>query len=148
MKRILTTIICVLLSYSLLAQQNFTHQESTKRKQLFDFNWKFFLGDTTSAKSKDFNDKNWRSLDLPHDWSIEGKINSKNPTGGAGGYFPAGVGWYRKTFQVPKEWKDKNISIYFEGVYMNSEVFVNGKSLGIYHLVMIFHLTLSLAIKM
>jgi beta-galactosidase len=132
MKRILTTIICVLLSYSLLAQQNFTHQESTKRKQLFDFNWKFFLGDTTSAKSKDFNDKNWRSLDLPHDWSIEGKINSKNPTGGAGGYFPAGVGWYRKTFQVPKEWKDKNISIYFEGVYMNSEVFVNGKSLGIY----------------
>jgi beta-galactosidase len=132
MKRILTTIICVLLSYSLLAQQNITPQGSTERKQLFDFNWKFFLGDTTSAKSKDFNDKNWRSLDLPHDWSIEGKINSKNPTGGAGGYFPAGLGWYRKTFQVPKEWKDKNISIYFEGVYMNSEVFVNGKSLGIY----------------
>ncbi len=132
MKRILTTIICVLLSYSLLAQQNITPQGSTERKQLFDFNWKFFLGDTTSAKSKDFNDKNWRSLDLPHDWSIEGKINSKNPTGGAGGYFPAGLGWYRKTFQVPQEWKGKNISIYFEGVYMNSEVFVNGKSLGIY----------------
>ena len=104
----------------------------TERKQLFDFNWKFFLGDTASAKTNDFNDESWRKLDLPHDWSIEGKVNPKNPTGGAGGYFPAGMGWYRKTFQVPKEWKGKKVSICFEGVYMNSEVFINGKSLGIY----------------
>jgi beta-galactosidase len=102
------------------------------RKQLFDYNWKFFLGDITDARSKNFNDKSWRNLDLPHDWSIEGKIKPKNPTGGAGGYFPAGAGWYRKTFQIPNEWEGKNISIYFEGVYMNSEVFINGKSLGIY----------------
>ena len=47
------------------------------RKQLFDYKWKFFQGDTTSAKSRDFNDMNWRSLDLPHDWSIEGKISPK-----------------------------------------------------------------------
>ena len=104
---------------------------STERKQLFDFNWKFFLGDTT-ASSKDFNDKSWRSLDLPHDWSIEGKVNPNNPTGCPGGYFPAGIGWYRKTFTIPEEWKTKNVSIYFEGVYMNSDVFINGKSLGIY----------------
>jgi beta-galactosidase len=103
-----------------------------ERKQLFDYNWKFFQGDTASAKSKDFNDMSWRSLDLPHDWSIEGKISPKNPTGGAGGYFPAGIGWYRKTFKAPGEWKGKKVSIYFEGVYMNSEVFINGKSLGIY----------------
>lgn len=103
-----------------------------ERKQLFDNSWKFFLGDIPEAKTKDFNDKDWRNLDLPHDWSIEGKINPKNPTGGAGGYFPAGIGWYRKTFPVPGEWKGKHISIYFEGVYMNSEVFINGKSLGIY----------------
>lgn len=107
-------------------------QASIERKQLFDLNWKFFMGDTASAQLKDFNDINWRNLDLPHDWSIEGKINHKNPTGVAGGYFPAGVGWYRKTFKVPGEWKAKNVSIYFEGVYMNSEVFINGKSLGIY----------------
>jgi beta-galactosidase len=69
---------------------------------------------------------------LPHDWSIEGKINADNPTKGGGGYFPAGIAWYRKTFKVPKEWKGKNISIYFEGVYMNSKVFINGKSLGTY----------------
>ena len=63
---------------------------------------------------------------------LKGQVNPKNPMGGAGGYFPAGVGWYRKTFKVPNEWKGKNISIYFEGVYMNSEVFINGKSLGIH----------------
>jgi beta-galactosidase len=107
-------------------------QNGMERKQLFDFNWKFFLGDVADAKSKEFNDESWRNLDLPHDWSIEGKVNPKNPTGGAGGYFPAGVGWYRKTFKAPNEWKGKDISIYFEGVYMNSEVFINGKSLGIY----------------
>ena len=107
-------------------------QNDIERKQLFDFNWKFFLGDIADAKSKEFNDESWRKLDLPHDWSIEGKVNPKNPTGGAGGYFPAGVGWYRKTFKAPNEWKGKDIAIYFEGVYMNSEVFMNGKSLGIY----------------
>jgi beta-galactosidase len=107
-------------------------QEIIQRKQLFDFNWKFFLGDSPSAGVKDFDDKNWRDLDLPHDWSIEGKVDPKNPTGGAGGYFPAGIGWYRKEFDVPASWKGKYISIYFEGVYMNSEVFINGKSLGVH----------------
>jgi len=107
-------------------------QNGMERKQLFDFNWKFFLGDASEAKSNDFNDESWRKLDLPHDWSIEGSINPKNSTGNAGGFFPTGIGWYRKTFRAPVEWKGKNISIYFEGVYMNSEVFINGKSLGVY----------------
>jgi beta-galactosidase len=107
-------------------------QENIQRKQIFDFNWKFFLGDSPSAGTKDFDDKGWRDLDLPHDWSIEGKLDPKNPTGGAGGYFPAGIGWYRKKFDVPASWKGKCISIYFEGVYMNSELFINGKSLGIH----------------
>lgn len=103
-----------------------------ERKQLFDSDWKFFLGDTLPASLNDFNDMSWRSLDLPHDWSIEGKISPRNPTGCPGGYFPAGIGWYRKSFKVPGEWKIKKVSIYFEGVYMNSEVFINGKSLGFY----------------
>lgn len=125
-----TALIFMILAscFSAIAQNKL----NLERKQLFDYNWKFFLGDTVSANLKDFNDKGWRNLDLPHDWSIEGKILSKNPTAGAGGYFPAGVGWYRKTFKAPSEWKTKNVSIYFEGVYMNSEVFINGKSLGIY----------------
>jgi len=123
------SIVIVLLS-SLLA--GIQAQENIQRKQLFDYDWKFSLGDSSSASNNDFDDKAWRKLDLPHDWSIEGKLNQKNPTGGGGGYFPAGIGWYRKTFNTPLSWKGKSISIYFEGVYMNSEVFINGKSLGIY----------------
>ncbi len=105
---------------------------NSDRKQLFNYGWKFFLGDKPDAQSADFDDAGWRTLDLPHDWSIEGEIDPKNPTGTSGGYFPAGIGWYRKTFTVPDEVKGKSVSVYFEGVYMNSEVFINGHSLGVY----------------
>lgn len=71
------------------------------------------------------------NLLMPYDWSIEGKIDHKNPTGGAGG-FPAGIGWYRKTIQVPNTWEGKKVMVCFGGVNMNSEVFMNGKSLGFY----------------
>ncbi len=105
-------------------------QENIQRKQLFDLDWKFFPGDEPEAYTANFNDNSWRKLDLPHDWSIEGTINPKNPMGNDGGYFPSGIGWYRKSFKVPENWKGKHVSIYFEGVYMNSEVFINGKLLG------------------
>jgi beta-galactosidase len=111
---------------------NIFAQGNMQRKQLFDNDWKFFLGDIPSASASNFDDNSWRKLDLPHDWSIEGKIDQKNSTGGGGGYFPAGIGWYRKKFDIPPAWKSKCISIYFEGVYMNSEVFINGKSLGVH----------------
>ncbi|MFS2186688.1 glycoside hydrolase family 2 TIM barrel-domain containing protein [Mucilaginibacter sp. Mucisp84] len=127
MKRI--TIATLLLAYSVLSFAQ--SSVGSGRKQLFDYNWKFNLGDDSLARLRDFNDNAWRNLDLPHDWSIEGSVSPKNPTGGAGGYFPTGIGWYRKTFKVAPEWKGKSIFVYFEGVYMNSEVFINGKSLGI-----------------
>jgi beta-galactosidase len=111
---------------------NSQKSEDNMRKQLFDYNWKFKQGDFSKADSGEFDGKNWRDLDLPHDWSIKGELDRNNPTGGAGGYFPAGTGWYRKAFQAPSAWQDKHVSIYFEGVYMNSEVFINGKSLGIH----------------
>jgi len=95
-------------------------QEIIRRKQVFDYDWKFFLGDSPTASANDFDDTSWRDLDLPHDWSVEGKP------------VPAGVGWYRKTFNVDSAWKGKRLSIYFGGVYMNSEVFINGKSLGVH----------------
>jgi len=107
-------------------------QNGMERKQLFDYDWKFFLGDVSEAKSMECNDESWRKLDLPHDWSLEGKVHPKNPTKGAGGYFPTGIGWYRKTFHAPDAWNAEKIAIYFEGVYMNSEVFINGKSLGVH----------------
>ena len=69
-------------------------------------------------------------LDLPHDWSIEGKIDSANPTGGSGGFFPAGLGWYRRTFTAPMAWRDKRVSVEFDGIYMNATVYLNGHELG------------------
>jgi len=127
--KLLTTVI--LLAAGCIAGSA-PKQEIIERKQLFDYNWKFTLGDYPAASTNDFDDKGWRNLDLPHDWSIEGKLDQKNPTGSGGGYFPAGIGWYRKKFNAPPTWQGKRVSIYFEGAYMNSEVFINGKSLGVH----------------
>ncbi|HSC39749.1 MAG TPA: glycoside hydrolase family 2 TIM barrel-domain containing protein, partial [Chitinophagaceae bacterium] len=102
------------------------------RKLLFDDDWKFFLGDDPGAGSPIFDDHAWRKLDLPHDWSIEGKFDPSAMTGNDGGYLPAGIGWYRKTFRIPASWKGRHISICFGGVYMSSTVFINGKKLGVY----------------
>jgi beta-galactosidase len=121
----LTLLVCYIAG---IAQK----QTNNNRTQLFDHHWKFSLGDHPGAQANDFNDNNWRNLDLPHDWSIAGNLDSLHPTGNDGGYFPAGTGWYRKKFVVPSAWKGKHISIYFEGVYMNAEVFINGKSLGVH----------------
>ena len=97
-------------------------QDNIPQKQLFDYNWKFFPGDAPNAAAANYDDNGWRNLDLPHDWSIEGKLDQKNPMSGAGGYFPAGIGWYRKKFNASSNWQGKRITIYFEGVYMNSEI--------------------------
>ncbi|MDQ8181619.1 glycoside hydrolase family 2 TIM barrel-domain containing protein [Pelagicoccus sp. SDUM812005] len=96
----------------------------------FDADWKFMLADVPAAKSPAFDDSDWRKLDLPHDWSIEGEYRKDNPMGGTAGYLPAGIGWYRKTVEVPQEWRGKHVEIAFDGVYMNSEVWVNGQFLG------------------
>ena len=113
-------------------KSNQAKESSGQRKQLFDFDWKFALGDQSDAAMVEFNDSGWRKIDLPHDWSIEGTPDISNPSGNDGGYFPTGIGWYRKAFNVPADWKNKDITVYFEGVYMNSEVFINGHSLGVY----------------
>lgn len=102
------------------------------RSMLFNDDWKFLLGDTGGAESKDFDDNAWRSLDLPHDWSIEFDFNYNSPATSECGYLDGGTGWYRKTFVLPESMKDKEISIDFGGVYMNSTTYVNGKSVGNY----------------
>jgi beta-galactosidase len=112
-----------------LARTSFAEAQSRQR-QLFDFGWKFNQGDFKNAQEIDFNDSSWSDVDLPHDWSIGGEIAADNLTGGAGGFFPAGVGWYRKTFSVPHNWAGKQVAIEFEGVYMNSDVWINGQKLG------------------
>jgi beta-galactosidase len=95
-----------------------------------DADWKFFLGDPSGAESPTFNDQSWRTVTVPHDWSIEGTPNEKNPTGSGGGYYPAGIGWYRKTFTAPTSWKGKQVSLEFDGVSSDATLYLNGHKLG------------------
>lgn len=131
MIKCLTIFITTILSFTCCLKGSAQNSLNNERRQLFDYNWKFATGDFPDASTIDYNDKSWRSLNLPHDWSIEGHIDPKNPMGNDGGYFPAGTGWYRKRFVAPSFWKGRSVSIYFEGAYMNAEVFINGKLLGI-----------------
>lgn len=96
----------------------------------FNQDWRFHLGDIADGKNADFNDSQWRLLNLPHDWSIEGAFNEDNPAGYGGGALPGGIGWYRKTFIVPATAKGKLVFIDFDGVYRNSEVWINDHYLG------------------
>ena len=96
----------------------------------FDTSWLFLKGDVTGAEQSDFDDAAWRKLDVPHDWSIEGPFDKNNPTGGAGGFLPAGVGWYRKHFALPADYKDRLVFIDFDGIMANSDIWINGSHLG------------------
>jgi beta-galactosidase len=96
----------------------------------FDADWRFFKGDAPGGEQPNFNDAAWRKLDVPHDWSIEGPFDKDNPTGGAGGFLPAGVGWYRKQFTLPANYAQRRVFIDFDGVMANSDVWLNGFQLG------------------
>lgn len=95
-----------------------------------DSGWKFVLGDPSGAEAPSFADASWRIVDLPHDWSIERPPDKDNATGPGGGFFPAGIGWYRKTFSAPADWKSKRVSVEFDGIYRDATVYLNGQKLG------------------
>lgn len=103
---------------------------------LFDFDWRFHRGDVAGGEEVDFDDSQWRLLNLPHDWSIEDVPGTDSPldsnaVGGIDiGYFVGGTGWYRKKFTIPSELKGKRFNINFEGVYMNADIWLNGEYLG------------------
>lgn len=102
-------------------------------QQTFDDGWKFTQHDPAGAESPLFDDAKWRSVDLPHDWAIAGPISLSNSPGSPGGFFPAGVGWYRKTFVAPGEWSGKHVTITFDGAYMQSAVWLNGHELAVHN---------------
>ncbi len=112
--------------------QSLLEPESTapRVRENFDFGWKFLHGDAPGAQAAKFSDAGWRDVDLPHDWSIEGPFDQAEPSSGPGGYLPTGIGWYRKSFSVPAADRDKVLVLEFDGVYQNSEVWINGHSLG------------------
>lgn len=103
---------------------------SARERQSFDIGWLFTLNPSDTALYKtDTNDGNWRKLNLPHDWAIEGDFSVSNPSGAGGGALPGGIGWYRKHFSANLA-KDEKLYVDFDGVYMNSTVWINGQRLG------------------
>ncbi len=119
----------------LFAVAIFTHVScfaNSRPQQTLSFNqdWRFRLGDVTGVQDAGFDDSQWRQLDLPHDWSIEGEFSEQNPAGTGGGALPGGLGWYRKTIAIPTTAKGKLIYVEFDGVYRNAEVWINGHYLG------------------
>jgi beta-galactosidase len=96
----------------------------------FDADWRFLKADATNAESIQFDDSTWRRLDVPHDWSIEGPFEQTNKAGGAGAFLPSGVAWYRKHFTLPKGDSNVCVSVEFDGVMANSDVWINGFHLG------------------
>ena len=98
-----------------------------RERKNFDKGWLFMLADSAQMAKKDYDDSKWRRLDLPHDWAIEGDFYAGNPSGAGGGALPGGVGWYRKHFNVVGP---AMFFIEFDGVYMNSTVYINGEKVG------------------
>ena len=107
---------------------------SLSAREVVNFNkdWKFCLNieEGLDPSAPGFDDSGWRTLDVPHDWAIEGDFDEHNPSGTGGGALPGGIGWYRKSFTVSKKDQGQIISIEFDGVYMNSCVYLNGHLLG------------------
>ena len=119
------TLLGVVLMSGLLA-----HPLNAREHQSFDKDWLFVLADSAGMQKSEYADGHWRRLNLPHDWAIEGDFAPSNPSGASGGALPGGIGWYRKYFSVnPKEKYDR-FTITFDGVYMNSTVYINGHKLG------------------
>ena len=132
---LVSVVITTLLSTSSTAQRTTpTTQNATppspRSISLFDASWKFVKDDPKGAEQVNYNDATWRTLNLPHDWGVEGTYDRANPTGRGGGYVQAGTGWYRKSFELKETDARRRIFIEFDGIMMNSDVWVNGWHLG------------------
>ncbi len=134
MKTIRRTAVLLLMLTALLSA-------SARERQNFDKGWRFILADSAVMAKPDYDDGHWRQLNVPHDWAIEGDFSAGNPSGAGGGALPGGVGWYRKEFRIAnsellKENKafvlrrSELLKLEFDGVYMNSTVYVNGQQVG------------------
>ncbi|MDB5132456.1 MAG: beta-galactosidase [Mucilaginibacter sp.] len=121
-------LFCLPLAFVLFTLGGYGQQGRTVAD--FDKGWHFHLGDVSGGEKAGVNDGNWRVLNLPHDWSIEGKFSKDNPASPEGGALPGGIGWYRKMFTIPADQKNKLVYIDFDGVYQKSDVWVNGHHLG------------------
>ncbi len=113
-----------------------TINQTGRTEILFSHGWRFYRGDAEYAEEVDFDDSSWRMVDLPHDWSVEDLPGTESPfdpdaIGGIdAGYLVGGTGWYRKSFLVPAGLRTKQVHLQFDGIYMNADIWLNGKLLG------------------
>lgn len=129
--RTILALILLLASPFILTQfANAAKSPAVRTTENFCKGWKFVRGDVAHGETPGLNDSAWRKLDLPHDWSIEGPFSEDNPATPSGGALPGGIGWYRKSFVVPPTSKGNLTFVEFDGVYRNSEVWINGQYLG------------------
>ncbi|GAA4299118.1 glycoside hydrolase family 2 TIM barrel-domain containing protein [Aestuariibaculum suncheonense] len=128
--KITSLIIGALILIIVFNCQSEPVKELGRQSLLFNDNWQFQLvkNDSLVPETLDFSE--WKPVQLPHDWSIEGDISVDNLSGHFGGYYPGGIGFYQKTFEYDCNWKNRLISITFDGVYKDSEVWINGHYLG------------------
>lgn len=119
----------LLVLLNLLAFRGFGQTERIKEN--IDFNWNFHLGDVLNGQALSLPATNWKKLNLPHDWSITGKYTNDFSGAKRVGFLPCGIGWYRKVIYWDRSWKNKKVAVVFDGVYMNSQVWINGHYLGI-----------------
>ncbi|MGE4587324.1 MAG: beta-galactosidase GalB [Mangrovibacterium sp.] len=119
-----------LIFFSILAGLNACSDQKPRVRENFNDNWHFSLADDFLAYQTGFNDLDWRALDVPHDWGIEGSFSRDNTATPSGGALPTGIGWYRKSFKLSESLKEKAVFIDFDGIYRNSEVWINGHYLG------------------
>ncbi|MGN1232354.1 MAG: sugar-binding domain-containing protein, partial [Candidatus Cryptobacteroides sp.] len=121
-KLIIALLATFFAAFPLRAQITFGQPEKINE------GWKFALNPGEDCSPVDYDDSGWRTLDLPHDWSVEFPISNKYAS--CTGYLPGGEGWYRKNLFVPASEKGRRLYLYFEGIYNNSEVWVNGERVG------------------
>ncbi|KQB41071.1 glycoside hydrolase family 2 TIM barrel-domain containing protein [Flavobacterium aquidurense] len=122
--------LLMLLAITLLGSCSKKKDDFSDRKVSFNSDWSFHLNDSIQDKDTIGASTKWRTLNVPHDWSVEGKFDEKSPAGYGGGALNGGLGWYKKTFKVNAEDSTKITSITFDGVYKNSQVWINGHYLG------------------
>ena len=113
-------------------QKKLVSRQWNRSVESFNLGWIFALADETKNElAEDISIERWRRVDLPHDWGVDHPTDSEYPSGKSGGYTKTGLGWYIKTFTVPNNWQDRRVFVDFGGVFMNSEVWINGQWLGL-----------------
>ncbi len=123
-----STLIRLVLFSLFLAGPTMGFAQQTRQTILFNEGWTFHKGDVPNGDKPTVNAADWKPVDLPHDWSIEGPFDEQWASATA--YLPGGIGWYRKTFDIAPNLRSKQLFLYFDGVYKNSEVWINGHYLG------------------